>query len=96
MLRIWKNNIRSKAEKFSSDRLYSEYNDCKNITKGKTVEFSQSFLIQTIEMNLVQRVILKKIKKVSALRHLQPKPGQRAKRRCCVVNNPPFTWENDQ
>ena len=38
----------------------------------------------------MQPVILKKIKKISALRYIQSKPSQRAKKHCCFVNIRPL------
>ena len=42
-------------------------------------------------MNVVQHIMFKKFKTMSALRHIQLKLSQREKRRCCVVNIPSFT-----
>ena len=44
-------------------------------------------------MNLVQPVILKNIKKISALHHIQLKPTERAKNVAVLSTSRPFTWE---
>ena len=43
-------------------------------------EFSATCYFENIDMNLVQYVILKKIKKISTLLHIQPKASQGAKK----------------
>ena len=59
-------------------------------------EFSATCYFENIDMNLVQYVILKKIKKMSALLHVQPKASQGAKKHCSIINISSFTWENDR
>ena len=42
-------------------------------------------------MNVVQHIMFKKFKTISALRHIQLQLSQREKKRCCVVNISSFT-----